>query len=509
MDRLARKQGPFGTVSELIATAVTNHGPRTAVRLPDREVTYTELGELMSGAAALLHSCRLIDGDRVAIVGPTELPYIVAYGAAQCCGMATVEAGHRESLEMLRDMVLRSEARLVVTEREDLRASLHGRVLSFSFAEFMDRSLESGLDESIEKDAREVRPADSSAIVFTSGTTGTPKGVMLSHANFAFVVPVIMDYLELQNTDRYALVLPLNHTYGKTVMLSTFGAGGTLVVLNNFTDLPAFLGDLSASRSTVLSMVPYHAQILLQRGDLSAADLSSLRAITFSGNKLVPQTQQLLKKALPGVEIFSMYGLTESTTRAAFVPPEQLDRKSESCGKGLPGVTIRIVDDRGRILPPKVEGEVLIQGPNIMQGYLGDPELTTATLAGGWLHTGDLGYVDEDGFLYLSGRKNELIKCAGERISPLEIENVLLAHPMILEAAVVGEPDPLLGETVVAHVVPRGDRFDRAAIARFCATRLSPHKLPRRYVQETELPKTATGKVKRNLLRAKSMEERA
>lgn len=509
MIKLNQGKNSYNTVAGLIISAVENHGPRSAICLPKRDVSYAELGEMMSLAATFMHGCRLIHGDRVVIVGPTELPYIVAYGAAQCCGLVTVEAGHRESLEMLHDMVKRSEAKLVISEREDLCQALKGRVPAYSFAEFMAQCCENEVEGEGLTGLADVRPSDTSSIVFTSGTTGAPKGVMLSHANFAFVVPVIRDYLELGPADRYALVLPLNHTYGKTVTLSTFAAGGQLVVLNNFANLRAFLGDLAAHRCTVLSLVPYHAQILLQRGDLSGHDLSALRALTFSGNKLAPATQDGLRQALPAARIFSMFGLTETTTRSAYVPPEMLAQKSESCGRALPGVKLQIVDEQGKILPADQEGEILIQGPNIMQGYLGDPELTAATVVDGWLHTGDLGYLDEDGFLFLKGRKNDLIKCAGERISPLEIENVLLAHPMIVEAAVVGNEDPLLGEMVVAHVVASGKNFDRQEVARFCATRLSPHKLPRRYVMETELPKTATGKVKRNQLRAKSMEGRA
>jgi long-chain acyl-CoA synthetase len=510
MNGRTNDSGSFATVGELVVGALERYPERSAVALPERTLSYADLGGLLAGAAAYLRAGGLSSGDRVAIVGPNELAYIVACGAAQCCGIATVEAGYRESLEMLRDMVAKSRAKLVITERDDLRAALAGGVHAVSFADFLGECrTRRGAAASLAAAAADIAPQQTAAIVFTSGTTGTPKGVVLSHANFAFVVAAIIRYLDLQPTDRYALVLPLNHTYGKTVMLSTFGAGAALSVQNDFTNLPEFLHAVARQRCTILSLVPYHAQIMLQRGDLTAYDLSAVRALTFSGNKLYPDTLDRLNAALPAAQVFSMYGLTESTTRSCYVPPDRLAAKKESCGRPLPGVTVKIVDETGRERPAGKEGEVLIQGPNLMQGYLDDPALTATTLADGWLHTGDLGHLDDDGFLYLRGRKSEIIKCAGERISPLEIENVLLAHPAVLEAAVVGHPDPLLGEAVHAYIVPSGDGFDRAELARFCAQRLSPHKLPRQFIQQRELPKTPTGKIKRNLLRDKSLEESA
>lgn len=507
---MASDWGSFTTVGELIAGALTRHPQRPAVALPERALSYGELGELLAGAVAYLRASGLSAGDRIAIVGPNDLAYIIACSATQCTGMATVEAGYRESLAMLQDMVTKSQAKLLITEREDLRAAVSGAVRTVSFAEFLHESrTRRGAAASLVAAAADIAPQQTAAVVFTSGTTGTPKGVVLSHANFAFVVGEIIRYLKLQPEDRYGLVLPLNHTYGKTVMLSTFGAGATLSLENEFTNLPQFLRSLSRQRCTVLSLVPYHAQIMLKRGDLAAHDLSALRAVTFSGNKLYPETLDRLNAALPHAQIFSMYGLTESTTRSCYVPPERLPEKKESCGRALPDVTLKIVDETGRELPAGTEGEVLIQGPNLMQGYLDDAELTAATLADGWLHTGDLGYLDDEGFLYLRGRKSEIIKCAGERISPLEIEKVLVAHPAVLEAAVIGHPDPLLGEAVHAYIVPSGERFARAEVSRFCAQHLSAHKLPRRYVLLTELPKTPTGKIKRNVLRQDQLEENA
>jgi acyl-CoA synthetase (AMP-forming)/AMP-acid ligase II len=246
--------------------------------------------------------------------------------------------------------------------------------------------------------------------------------------------------------------------------------------------------------------VPYHAHVLLKWGNLSKFDLSSLRAITFSGNKLPPATIDQMREKLPGAQIFSMYGLTESTTRACYVPPELIIKKKDSCGRPLPGVELKIVAEDGSVLPSGMVGEVCLRGHNVMCGYFDEPELTAKTLVDGWLRTGDLGCVDDEGHLYLKGRMKDIIKCAGERISPAEIEEVIRQYSGVSETAVTGTPDPVLGEIVHAFVVPEGT-INAAELRAFCAKNLSHHKIPRRYTFVKEIPKGATGKVQKHLLK--------
>jgi acyl-CoA synthetase (AMP-forming)/AMP-acid ligase II len=196
-----------------------------------------------------------------------------------------------------------------------------------------------------------------------------------------------------------------------------------------------------------------------------------------------------------------MYGLTETTTRACYVPPERLDQKRGSCGRPLRGLELRITDPDGRVLPPEQVGEVEVRGPNVMLGYFEEPELTRRTIVDGWLKTGDLGRLDSESYLYLEGRTKDIIKCAGERISPAEIEGALLTHPGVADAAVVGIPDPILGEAVKAFVIPRQEAPDPGDLRRHCALNLSHHKIPREFAIVRELPRTPTGKVQRHLLR--------
>jgi acyl-CoA synthetase (AMP-forming)/AMP-acid ligase II len=485
----------------MLLSSFERFGDRTAIVWRDRRWTYSELHDRVRRAEGLLSGLLVDDRSRLMIAADNHPSYVVAYSAAQAIGRCTVEIGRHESLETLRKIVGTTRPGYVLTDREDFLDSLAGEVPAGGVESFLER-----LDSEARPGSPAAGPADedresrTASIIYTSGTTGLPKGVVLSQGNFCFVVAAIVDYLGLDPNDRYGLMLPLSHSYGKSNLLTTFAAGASLVFLDEFQNLPAFVERTASERVTILSAVPYHAHILLKRASLSGRDLSNLRAITFSGNKLPPATIDGLSEALPRARIFSMYGLTESCTRACYVPPDLLSRKKESCGRPLPGVEIRIRDDSGRDLGPGEVGHILLRGPNVMTGYFQDPELTGRTLEDGWLRTGDLGKLDAEGFLFLEGREKDIIKCAGERISPAEIEDVLGSHPRVADVAVVGSPDPVLGEVIHAFVVPRDRDLDPGELRTYSASRLSHHKLPRRFTMTDQLPRTATGKIRKHLL---------
>jgi acyl-coenzyme A synthetase/AMP-(fatty) acid ligase len=283
-------------------------------------------------------------------------------------------------------------------------------------------------------------------------------------------------------------------------MLSAFAAGAAIVLLDGFSNQQRFLSQLVSDGCTVLSVVPYHLHALIKSGFLCKYDLSSLRAITSSSDRLSPSVIDSLLEALPKVRIFSMYGLTESTTRVSYVPPELLQKKKGSCGRPLSGVEIRITEEDGASVPTGVSGEILLRGPNVMKGYFGDAELTKSAIVDGWLKTGDIGHLDKDGFLYIDGRKKDIIKCVGERINPLEIEEVLLEHPGVEEAAVVGQKDSLMGEIIHAYVIPRDPSLKISDLRDHCRARLSPLKVPYQYTIVESFPRTGTGKIQKNNL---------
>jgi long-chain acyl-CoA synthetase len=489
----------YANIRDLLFVSVEAYPERLALLTPEVTLTYAELGSLVARAAS--HLVTRVPGRdrRMAIIGDNHPAYVVGYLAAQSAGISTVEVGRYESLDRLEAIIDKTQCRFVLTDRQDVVEALKSKVHVALFTEFMEdighAEDTSGIKEN------NIDPNDEASIVFTSGTTNFPKGVVLTQANFCFIAEVVSQYLGLSPDDRYALILPMSHTYGKSIVLSTIRAGGTIVIINNFMDLQNFLKALADFKCTILSAVPYNAHVLLKWGNLSQHDLSSLKKMTFSGNKLPASTIDKLLEKLPLVEIYSMYGLTESTTRACYMPPEHLLKKKESCGKPLSGVELKITDESGAILPLGRIGQVFVKGPNVMRCYFQDPELTSQTIIDGWLNTGDLGRLDEDGFLYLEGREKEIIKCAGERISPLEIEEVILNHTEVSEVAVIGAPDPVLGEIVHAFVVPKSESMHLKELRTYCAKHLTHHKIPRKYTIINELPKTPTGKVKKHLLR--------
>jgi acyl-CoA synthetase (AMP-forming)/AMP-acid ligase II len=472
-------------------------GAPDAVALEDGDarLTYRALGDGGLRAAALLDARLGERRDPIAIIAANGFEYVLAMLGALASGRAVAEISPHEPMERLLPVLERLGPALVVTTLDPapIAAAGHPVVAATVFA---PDALAAVAPRTVPAAGA---PDDLAFVVFTSGTTGQPKGVMLSHGNVVAVIDAILEYLPLSSADRYALVLPLFHTYAKSVLLTTLAAGGT-VVFDSFNDLPGFVARLESRRITAFSGVPYHVAMLLRRAPLDRHDLSRLGAFTISGSHLPTESLQELARRFPAARVIFMYGMTETSTRACALPPERAADKPGSCGRPIRGVALRIVDDDGRDLPPGASGEVLVRGPNVMQGYFGDPALTRATLRDGWLHTGDLGYLDEEGFLFLVGRKTDLIKCAGERISAREIEDVLAAHPGVLEAAVAGEPHPVLGESVHAWIVRRAKGLSEDEIRRYCAQHLTHHEIPRSWTFVAELPRTASGKVQKHRL---------
>ncbi len=490
------------TIPLLFENAVQQHGEREALVFRDTRWTYRQLAERVAAGRSVLRQLAGNIPHRVAIIGANHAAYAVAYFAAQTAGATTVEIGRDESLAIITDTLAANGTEVVITDRDDVANAVN--VPAITFEELL-LTCEARLAQPAPHKSPELSGDALASIVYTSGTTGSPKGVMLSHGNVLFVVHAVCDYLDLRADDRYAIVLPLAHTYGKSNLLSVVAAGATAVFIENPQQPAVFFGSMMAEDCTVLSVVPFHLNVLARRGLPPGVQLTNLRAVTTSGGPLPDAAVQAVKEWLPNAELFSMYGLTESSTRACYLPPTWLAAKRGSVGRPLPGMSLEIRDDQGRELPAGVVGHVFLRGPNIMQGYYGDPQLTEQTLLDGWLRTGDIGYVDADGCLYLTGREKEIIKVAGERISPAEIEEILLAHPAVAEAAVVGAPDPLLGETVWAYVILNPAGTDTNDLFAFCAERLSPHKVPRRIEEVEKIPRTPTGKIRRHLLNPRAV----
>ena len=352
---------------------------------------------------------------------------------------------------------------------------------------------------------RPLTPDDRAAIVYTSGSTGRPKGATLRHANIVANTASIVEYLELTPYDRVMVVLPFHYVYGKSLLNTHVAVGGSVVIENGFLFPHKALDTLEKSEATGFSGVPSTFAILLNRSNIASRELPHLRYVTQAGGAMAPQLQRRLIDALPGKKVFIMYGATEASARLSYLPPADLPRKIGSIGKAIPGVTLSVLCDDGTLADVGEVGELVAQGANIMEGYWNDPQETTAVLDELGYHTGDLGMRDAEGFLYVVGRKREMIKSGAHRIAPKEIEEILQEHPDVHEAAVVGVPDEILGEAIAAFVSARTkEPLNEREILDWCRQRLPSHKIPGLLRVIEEFERNASGKINKLVL-AKSL----
>ncbi|WP_417473652.1 class I adenylate-forming enzyme family protein [Luteimonas mephitis] len=339
------------------------------------------------------------------------------------------------------------------------------------------------------------------AIFYTSGTTGRPKGVALGHDNFASNVDAVVRYLGLNAQDLTVSVLPFQYSYGASVLHTHLAVGACLAVQPNAVFPQTVLAAIARERATGLSGVASTYALLLPHLAEGGHDLSSLRYLTHAGGPLTPALLARLRAALPGVRVFTMYGQTEATARLAWLPPERLDEKPGSVGQAISEVCLQVRDAAGTTLPAGVEGEVWASGPGVMAGYWNDPLATAAVLRDGWLRTGDVGHLDEDGFLFLAGRRADIIKTGAHRVHPQEVEQVLREFPGVADAAVVGVDDAVLGQVVKAFVVcAPGVLPSVPALREHCRAQMAAHKVPRHVAFVEALPRTSSGKVRRAAL---------
>ena len=355
---------------------------------------------------------------------------------------------------------------------------------------------------------RRVIDVDLATIIYTSGSTGEPKGVVSAHYNIVAAARSITTYLKNTEDDIILNTLPLSFDYGlyQSFMAPLFG--GTLVLERSFTFPYRILERLVQENVTGFPIVPTMAALLLQMEDLGKFDFGSLRYITNTAAALPVSYILRLQSLFPSVTIFSMYGLTECK-RVAYLPPEELTRRPASVGIAIPNEEVFIVDNQGKEVGPGTVGELVVRGANVMQGYWNRPEETARTFRPGLyrgdaiLYTGDLFKKDDEGFLYFVARKDDLIKTKGERVSPKEIENALCAMPGVVEAAIIGVPDEILGQAIKAYVVPAVNATLTAEqVMKFCAQNLEAFMVPKYVDFRDLLPKSASGKIDKKTLKA-------
>jgi len=357
-------------------------------------------------------------------------------------------------------------------------------------------------------DSRRVIDQDLAALIYTSGSTGEPKGVMSTHHNMVSAARSIIQYVGNSSEDIIVDVLPLSFDYGLYQVIMSMMFGGT-VSFESFLFPVQVLQCIERERVTGLPLVPTVAAFLLKMKNLEKYDLGSLRYMTNTGAALPVEHIRRLRALFPKVKIFSMFGLTECK-RVCYLPPDEIDRRPASVGKAIPNCEVFILDEGGQEVAAGEVGELVIRGSNVMRGYWNAPDLTARAYRPGriqgetWLYSGDYFRMDEEGFLYFLGRKDDMIKSKGERISPKEVENVLSEIPGVAEAAIIGVPDEILGQAIKAFIVRvPGSRLTDKDVLKACTENMESFMIPK-YVEFVEdLPKSAHGKIDKSSLKGR------
>jgi len=489
---------------------------RVALQFVDRDYSYGELQDAAADVSRYLTTVGGQKGDRVILVGDNSFFWVAVYLGVLRAGLVCVPLPTSLSIRDLSYVLELTESRIaflqtafairnasrfahfqaVITDHE----VSSDQVSVKSFAAMRSR-VRSGVAPVPATDLQ-----DLAALMFTSGSTGRPRGVMVSHGNIIANTTSIIQYLNLTEKDRIMTVLPFHYCFGTSLLHSHLKVGGSLVVDMRFMYTEQILQRMLYTQCTGFAGVPSHFQILLRTSSLRKKQFPHLRYVQQAGGHLAPAFIRELQASLPGTKIFIMYGQTEAAARLSYLPPELLDTKPGSIGKGIPGVTLRVLNDSGDEVRPGEVGEIVAEGENVTLGYWHAPEETAASFRNGTLFTGDLATVDKDGFIYVVDRAKEFLKCGGKRISCRQVEDRLLEFDGLLEAAVVGVPDDVLGEAVKAFVVPRRPVHEglEARLYRFCKEHMPPALIPKDIVMLEALPKNSAGKVMKSDLRTLS-----
>jgi long-chain acyl-CoA synthetase len=470
------------------------------------QLSYRELDVASDRVAANLVAAGIVPGDRVALQLPNIPQFLISYFGILKAGAVVVPLNVLLRAPEIAYHLEDSGALLLITWEGVLAEAAKGAEAAGSGAIFAvghavgapgAMPFERLLDGAAPPTGMVMRqPSDTAVIVYTSGTTGQPKGAELTHIQLYMNADIPGRLFDVQPDDVVITVLPLFHVFGLSSILDVcVRFGCTMSLIPRFTPA-AVLAAAQRDRATIFEGVPTMFADLLAYPDLGRYDLSSLR-VAISGGASIPAPVLDAFEERFGLVILEGYGMTETASTTTF-NPSAAERRAYSVGKPIWGTQTQVWDDKGRPLPPGPEhvGEIVTRGLHVMKGYLNRPEATAATFTGDWLHTGDLGYFDEDGFLFIVSRKKELIIRGGYNVYPSEIENVLHAHPAVAEAAVIGVPDERLGEEVMAVIITRGAvELREPDLVTWCRERLAAYKCPRVFQFRSELPKNTLGKV--------------
>ncbi|MFN8007389.1 MAG: AMP-binding protein [Terriglobia bacterium] len=503
----------------LIASA-QRYPEKVALVYQKKRVTYAELERRSNALAHGLLQCGLQRGDRVIIFADNTIETVISFwGVLKANGVVSIVNPLTKAdklaylLNDCRATMLITDSHLSPVFTEATPKSKHLKAVIVSGKPDMEQlshlpgclQFDHLLSDQDEETAprRQTLDIDLAAIIYTSGSTGDPKGVMLTHRNMLTAATSVSTYLGIRQDDVILCILPLAFDYGLYQMIMTFRLGARLILERSFAFPAQVLKNVVEEEVTGFPGVPTIFAILSELKNLSRYDFSRIRFVTNTAAALPVKHIESLKTIFPQARIFSMYGLTECK-RCTYLPPEDIDRKPTSVGIAIPNTELWIVDEQDQRLGPHQVGQLVIRGATVMRGYWEKPEATQKKLRPGplpgemVLYTGDYCKLDEEGYLYFVGRMDDIIKSRGEKVSPKEVEMVLMNIAGVKEAAVIGVPDDVLGQAVKALVVlEAGVSISEEVLQRECLNHLENFMVPKYVSIVPELPKTTTGKVKK------------
>jgi len=509
----------MNTIHQLFQDSARRYADRVFVHHAGRDWTYREVGKRSTSLARWLTRHGLRKGDRVGLLVPNSIEYVISYfGALQADGVV-VALNTDTTPRALSNSVVNCEPTAVITapQCEEHLNAVADQLPALRMVIRLGQDEASGpsiardvvaFDETlthppIDFSSDSADPTDVAQIIYTSGTSGQAKGVVLSHGNLTANYRSIVKYLELTAEDSVLVVLPFCYSYGNSLLLTHVAVGGRLVLAPPYVSWNKTLDVMEQEKVTGFAGVPSTYAALLHRSDFRERSFPELRYVTCAGGALPASKAELLHEAVPHAKVFHMYGQTEASARLSTLMPQDMERKLGSIGKGIPGVKLQVLDEAGRPVAPGEVGEIVAKGDNVMLGYWNDPKASRRVLRPDGLHTGDMARVDEDGFIYIVGRSTEMIKSGAYRIHPEEIEEVILEMEGVIETAVVGRPDEMLGEVAVAHIVTaEADKHPTERdVIEWCRLVLPRHKQIRHALFTDQLPRTSSGKIDRAALR--------
>lgn len=515
---IPKVQGVSG-VADLLHFRARSHGAKDAVVCEERRLSYAQLAACARGISLQLIRKGVGKGDRVGIFVPNGIEYVAAFFGALGIGAVVVAINPLHSPQEIAEILQNAEASCLIAHETLLDSALqslqHASVLNTLLVAAIPREglkkwpsasvdlEELSMDGAQERDSwpAPVTPqSDLAAIVYTSDAAGKPLGVMLTHLNLLSVYPFGLQNFDIDERDRCLAAVPLCHTFGMTVvMIGTVSRGGSIIIMPKF-DAKSALETIERERVTILPAVPeMYLQAFSESTRPGSYDLNSLRLGFSTGAPLCEELSERIEHAC-GMPVIEGYAITEVACMAAINPLHGV-RKLSSGGRAVPGVQIAIFDDKGATLPRGADhvGEIAIAGANLMLGYWKQPEATARVFADGWFLTGDLGYLDEDDYLYVVGRKEEVFVHDGRNIYPHEIEEVIALMPGVKECAVIANPNR--PEQLKAIVVRNADHITEEVVQVYCAAYMSEYKVPQVVEFVDALPRTSTGKLLKRLLK--------